>query len=394
MLVARSHISCEKDPAVAARDLADGLGAVADGSGARAAIFFATEDYGPAYERISREIASRADIGCVVGCSAESVLPPPDRPSEGRGISAIALSGLEGVERFFLHGLRGRSVEVGREIGRLVASEPDLPATVWLLTDTYNLAPDELLAGIAEIAGRVPVVGAGATEKGSTGETTVVAHGTSSSNAVCGLVLRGVAIRPIRSPVYTAVGPGWTITRGHTNRIELLDGLGALECLLESLPDAFREDPDAAIGRIHVALSEPEAPEAPLFRPIVGGDVETGALLIGDEVRPGMRLSIAAPDPVRARERLEDQLGRLAETPDLAGVLYAHGGLGEDAPYGIPDIDAAYLRRHLGDTPVAGFGSFVTFSPHRGRNRFHHFSGLLAGLAPAGSMSEEEIWAR
>ncbi len=394
MLVARSYSSRTEDPAAAAREVAAGLAGMGGGTGQSAAVFFATRDYGPSLDRISREIASRAGIDSVVGCSAATVFGPADQPAGDRGISALAVSGIPQVERFFLPGLRGHSEEHGREIGRLVATGPDESATILLFADSYNLAPDELLSGIADTAGPVAVIGAGATEDGFAGETSVVGHGVSRSNAVAGLVLRGVAAMPVRSPVFSATEPWWTITAASANRVERLDELPALERVLESLPASLRENPDESLGRIQVALADAGSTDAPLLRPIVGADPDSGAVLVGDEVVPGMRLALAAPDPVVARRRLDDGLGRLAASGPPACLLYFQCALGGEAPYGHPGLDAAYLRRDLGELPVAGFSSYIAFAPHLGRNRFHHFSGLLAGLAPAGAISEEDLWGR
>lgn len=394
MLAVQSSSSRAADPQVAVRDLAKDLGPIGD-AGPSAAVFFATDDYGPALDGIGRRIAMSTGASSVIGCGAESVLPAVDSPQGDRGISLLTVAGLSEVERFFLPGLRGHSVEHGREIGRLASGRRDsTPASVVLFADTYNLAPDELLAGIAETGGNVPVIGAGATESGSTGETSVAAHSASASNAVAGLVLRGVSIVPIRTPVYAPVGPWWSVTAAAGNRIEALDERPALMRLLESLPESLRENADEALGMIQVAITEPGASSAPLLRPIVGADPEAGSLLIGDEVMPGAQLALAARDPVVARRTLDEALERLVAIPDLAGVLYFHSALGDQAPYGLPGLDVAYLRRALGGTPLAGFASYVTFAPRVGRNRFHHFSGLLAGLAPSGSISEEEIWGR
>jgi len=393
VLVARSASSRKADPGEAAREIADGLsGAVAAG-GESAAVFFATDEYGPAFERISREISSRAGIGSVVGCTAEVVVSPLAGPVRSPGISALALSGLRGVERFFLPGLRGRSDEHGREIGRLAASGGET-GTIVLFADSYNLAPDELLEGIAETAGAVPVIGAGATEKGSTGTTSVVAHGSSASNAVAGLVLRGVSVVPVVSPVLAPIGTWWTITAAEANRIYELDRRPALECVLRALPPTLRENPDEALGLVRIALAEPDATDAPLLRPIVGADPGRAALVVGDEVFGGTRIALAVRDPASAREGLAASLEKLSSVESLCGVLYVHSALGGEAPYGHPDLDVAYLQRELSRAAVAGFGSYVTFAPHRGRNRFHHFSGLLAGLAPRGSISEEHLWGR
>ncbi|MDG2308134.1 MAG: FIST N-terminal domain-containing protein [Candidatus Binatia bacterium] len=392
MLVARSSASRKADPDAAAREVADGLAGLGGADSSRAAVFFATDDYGPAFERISRLVSTRAGIGSVIGCSAGSVISRDPAPS-ARGISALAVGGLTGVERFFIQGLRGRSEQYGREIGRLAAGDDAAPATILLLADSYNLAPEELLSGIAETAGDASVIGAGATESGAVGQTAVVGHGTSSTNAVAGLVLRGVSVAPIRSPVFSPIGRWWTITQAEANRVERLDGRPALECVLEALPPSLRENPDEALGFIQVALAESDSvqsTDAPLLRPIVGADAHGDALLIGDEVVPGMRFALAARDPAVARERLDSSVAKLSAMPSLSAVLYFHSALGDSAPYGLPDLDTAYLRRDLAETPIAGFGSYVTFAPHLGRNRFHHFTGLLAGLAPDGSISEED----
>lgn len=168
----------------------------------------------------------------------------------------------------------------------------------------------------------------------------------------------------------------------------------ALERVVETLPESLRDDPEASLGLVQIAILEDASGDQPLLRPIVGADADRGALMIGDEVVPGSRIALAAGDPVVARRTLEAALERLGRVPDLAGVLYFHSALGGRAPYGHPGLDAAYVRRELAAVPLAGCASYVTFSPHRGRNRFHHFSGLLAGLAPAGAISEEGVWDR
>lgn len=382
MLVARSAFSRRSEPTEAAREVADGLAGVAAQGRATAAVFFATEEYGPAFEQISRLISSRAEVASVVGCTAAQVVTEAvaEAAPSGRGISALAIGGGFEAERFFLPGLRGRSDHLGHEIGRLASGGGPEPTTVLLLADSYNLAPDELLAGISDAAGPVPVIGAGATEKGSVGETMVVAHGATSANAVAGLVLRGVTVAPIQCPVLAPVGPWWTVTAAEANRIRTLDGEPALQRILLSLPETLREKPEETLAAVHVAIAEPEAVDTPLLRPIVGADPERGTLAVGDEVLPGTRIALAVGDPATARGRLEESLSRLKADRKPDALLYFQGALPGEAPYGLPGLDTAYLHRERAGSPLAGFASYVIFSPRRGRNRYHHFSGLVVGL--------------
>lgn len=396
MLSAASSATREKRVDAAIHEIAARLRSGGRVEPETAAVFFASDEYGPALEKIGRGVGRASGASSVIGCGAESVVGSEGEDSgSAPGIAALTLSGLTGVERFYLPGLRGQSECHGREIGRLVSSRgSDDRATILLFADSYTLAPDELLNGISDTAGPVPVIGAGATESGSTGVTSVAAHGVSGGNAVSGLILRGVSVLPVRAPIYAPVGSWWKVTSSSLNRIERLDGRPALERVLESLPETLRDDPEASLGLVQVAVSEGEEAAPPLLRPIVGADPERGALMIGDEVVTGCRVALATPDPVLARRALETALERLSAVPDLAAVLYFHSSLGGRSPYGLPSLDSAYVRRELGSVPLAGCGSYVTISPHLGRNRFHHFSGLLAGLAPVGAISENEAWGR
>ncbi len=387
MLQAYSAFSRAADPAVAAREIGERLAAGISAEGlSRIAFFFASARYESMLDQVSQEIESRAGIDAVIGCSAASVVPDQGTPGGGdvdAGISALALTGDLEVERFFLRGLRGRSQSFGHEIGRRTAQMGSSQKTIVLLADSYNLAPDELLGAIEETAGAVPVLGAGATESGMTGVTKVAARGESAANAVAGLVLGGLSVEAIRSPVPTPIGTWWTVTDAEANRILTLDGRPALEEIITSLPASWQSDPAESLARVHIALV-PEGDTAdPLLRPIVGVNPDRSALLVGDEVLPGTRLALAAADPVGARRRLEAASEGLGALGGVAAVLYFRSDLASGAGYGLPGVDVAYLRRAVGDTPLAGFSSYVTFAPRAGRNRFHHASGLLAGLAPA-----------
>src|SRR6185369_11626872 len=156
-----------------------------------------------------------------------------DEIERGPGVAAIALAGDVEVRRFFVPALRGRADEVGREIGRVARELDGEPRGILLLADSYNLAPDDLLAGIEATAPGIAVVGGGATEDGTVGETTVVARGVAASNAVAGIAIGGIRFRTAVSPSCTICGPWWTITKARGHRILALDGAPALTTLLD-----------------------------------------------------------------------------------------------------------------------------------------------------------------
>lgn len=392
MLLASSGASLSQDPAAAARELARAVGAGLGRTRASAAVFFATSALGPAFGRF--EIALRAATGAahVVGCSASATVAGEAPGEGGPGVSALALAGDVEARGFFVPSLRGRAWEVGREIGREVRAVERAPRCILLLADTYNLAPDELLAGIASVAPDAVVIGAGAAEDGTARETRVAGRGRCEANAVAGLVLGGVAVRSAVATSCAIHGRWRTITAASGNRILRIDDRPALPELLGSLPGSLGADPELALRSTLAALAPGGLDGLPagvgpawLARPFVGADEASGALLVGDEVVPGMGLAVAFRDPGTARRSLEASLEAIAGpgAAPPAGALYlACAGRGSEL-HGIPDVESAWLRRYLGDLPLAGAFCATGFAPVDGRNRFHQHAGIVVGLGEA-----------
>jgi small ligand-binding sensory domain FIST len=365
-----------------ARKVAAGLA----GRRARAAVFFSTTAYGPGYGCFEREIATATGAQHVVGCSTVGVLGGGEPEIErGPGVVALALAGDIEAKRFFFPALRGRAEEIGREIGRVARELESQPRAILVLADSYNLAPDELLAGIESTAPGVLVVGGGATEDGTSGETTVVAKGVAAANAVAGLAIGGVRLRTVVSPSCTILGPWWTITAARGHQVLSLDGAPALARLLARWPTSLRDDLRTGLRATLAAIAEPggepEAPGTYVLRQLVGADPEAGILSVGDEVTCGMRLAFAVRDRIAARETLDAKLEHFAlEGARAAGALYLNGtGRGEGL-YGVAGLESAYLQRRLGTMPLAGFYCGVGFAPVEGRNRFHQHAGILVGV--------------
>lgn len=382
MLVAASAVSFASNPGAAAAELAGAIRSAPAGA-TSAAVFFATPGHGPAYARLEHALREAIGGGPVVGCSAAGVISRAGELERGSGVAALVLSGDFTVERFFLPSLRGRAQEVGHEIGRLAATVGDTPRTVLLLADSYNLAPDELLAGIESAAPGTVVVGAGASEDGSVGEVTVVGRAAAANNAVTGLVFGGLDVRSAVVQSAAPVGRWRTVTRASANRILELDGRPAVDVFLASLPEILRADPLEAIRRTRAALAEPGASgdDPPhVVRRLLGADSDSGALVVGDEVLFGSRFALAVCDAVEARQRFARQLDEFARGPRPAGVLYFDSVERGEALYGIADLDSAYLQRVLGEVDLAGFFSGVEIAPLGGRNRFHQASGVLVGF--------------
>jgi small ligand-binding sensory domain FIST len=389
MLHASSACSLESDPTRAAEAIGRALGDLGPGA-TSAALFFATPGHGPTFGRVEHAIREAIGGGAVVGCTAAGVLAHAIERESGPGIAAIALRGDFEVQRFFLPGLRGRAQEVGHEIGRVAATVERTPRTIVLLGDSYNMAPDELLAGVEGAAPGTTVVGAGASEDGSVGETSVIGRGAASGNAVAGLVLGGLDVRTAVVQSAAPVG-GWSVvTRAESNRVLELDGKSALDVFIAQLPSLLRDDLAEALRRTRVALADDTtgaiADDPPyVVRRLLGADGDRGALVVGDEVLPGTRLAIAVRDASAARRDFAASLDAFAAGPRPAGLLYFDSVERGAALYGIADLDTAYLGQVFGDVALAGFFSGLELAPLGGRNRFHQSSGVLVGFREGSS---------
>lgn len=373
------------DGADAAREVALGAGRGLGRDRARAAIFFATSDHGPALGRFETALRAATGATSIVGCSASGVVWPGGEAERGPAVAAVAIAGDFEVRRFFVPCLRGRAEEAGREIGREAALLESGPKSILLLADSYALAPDELLAGIAALAPDAAVVGAGATESTQTGETRVVAGGRCSPNAVAGLAIGGIRLRTRVSSSCSIVGEWRTVTASAGNRILELDGRPALPAWLECLPGSLRDEMRDGLRATLAALAPPGDAVSPVesrvVRPILGADPRDDSILVGDEVPPGTRFAVAVRDAAVARESLDADLERFREDgPEVAGALYFAGAERGESLFGHPDVESAYLARGLGDTPAAGLFCGAEFAPLDGRNRFHQHAGVLVGL--------------
>jgi small ligand-binding sensory domain FIST len=183
------------------------------------------------------------------------------------------------------------------------------------------------------------------------------------------------------------VTPWRTITRVDCHRVLEIDGRPALAVFLESLPKSYRDDLGEILPAVLAGLADPGLkgpPSAYVVRRLVGVDRKREAILVGDEVIPGTRFAIVVRDADAARRSLEEEVGGLiASSAGLAGALYFDDIERGEGLFGLPDVDFAYLRRQLGDIPLAGFSGSVELAPMDGRNRFHQFAGVVVGFEAA-----------
>lgn len=377
-----------RDTAAAVREAGEQALARAGIDRASLALIFFTADHAARAQDLASGLIETVSTDAVFGCSGAGILTG-DGEIEGRsGIAVLTISGDDILGRpFIFQPLRGNETNLGVSFGEFLAKTSDENSLMILLPDTYNGNPQPLLAAMAAKAGFHPVVGAGATENGSAGATYQMCAQTVGSNMLSGAYLSGeFALHIDITQGCQPISPPMTITKAENNLIYEIDHRPALEVFAKLLKGPLAEDLRRALMVLFVGLPADPAENSVeggkyLIRNIVGLDGEKGALGVSDYVQEGEAMIFAMRDGQRAREDLEQMLQRQRQrlggrTPAFG--LYFNCCARGSSLYGIPGIDAAYIRRVLGDCPLIGMFGGYELAPLGNANHLFAYTGVLA----------------
>jgi small ligand-binding sensory domain FIST len=352
---------------------------------ADAALCFATTAHGAAFHAVIRTVGETAGTREVAGCSAGGVIAGEHEIESGPAIAVMVLAGLAAT-RFFVPSLRGRGPQSAAEIAAAVRRASGPERMLCLFADTYNLEPEPMLGALArELPSGVTTVGGGATEDGTIGETFVFCGDTVSSNAVSGMVLSGEFDLNVGASLACApLGRGHRVTAVRDNVLIELDGRPAFKVFAETvgpLADELRR------AMAYVFLAVPHDPKAEqlergnfFLRNLVGASPEHGMLAVGHRPRVGDLVGFALRDGERARNdlklTLDEMTARQAAAPAFG--LYFDCVSRGNGLYQMPGHDSAYIRRHFGPVPVAGFFTGFEIGPAGALTGLLQYSGVLA----------------
>ena len=383
MLRAGAGLSTERDSARAAAEAASFALRSADLERADLVLVFATTPHGPGFTCVTRTAGEVCGTAQVVGCSAAGVLAGEEEVEGGPAVAVLALSGDFAARRFFVPLTRGRAERVADQILDTVGEGEGRDRLLVLFGDTYHLEPEPLFRGLQRRLPGVAVVGGGASEDGSVGEVSVFSGDAASSAAVAGVMLEG----DLRATVGVThavrrVSPVWRVTAARGNWLLALDGRPAYEAFASVLPTPLRADPRRALAAVLAGLLVGE--DEFVARHLLALDAEHGALAVAAPVAEGQRVFFGVRDPLGAREDLQRVLADQTaawQVPAAAALYVTCVGRGH-AFYGVPGLESAYLRQHLGGLPVAGFFSGAEFGPGAEGTRLHQYTGVLTMLGP------------
>ncbi|HLX36421.1 MAG TPA: FIST N-terminal domain-containing protein [Candidatus Binataceae bacterium] len=387
MLRAGVGVSISHNPRTAALEACAAAMTQAGIAQATGAIFFATTAHGGAFPLILRTVGEQTKTREVVGCSTTGVIASETEVENGPALSVLVFGGDEiHAKRIFVPSLRGRAREVASELA--AAAKPALGRTnlLCVLADTYNMNADPFLAALeAELPG-VVIVGGGASEDGSIGETFQFCGDTVSSNSVSAMLLSGDFDLNIgASLACTQIGPMHRVTQVRDNIVITLDDRPAYE-VFEEAAGPLTEDLRRALAFVFLGIPLDENPPPRLergrfiVRNIVGASEEHGVIAVAHYPKVGDAVGLVLRNAERARDDLKatlEQMSARATRPASFGLYFDCVSRGSGL-YNIPGHDAAYIRQYLGEVPVAGFFTGFEIGPLGDATGLLQYSGVLA----------------
>ncbi|MBV8771643.1 MAG: hypothetical protein JO166_04825, partial [Deltaproteobacteria bacterium] len=203
---------------------------------ADAALCFAGSALGGGFPLMLRTVAETAGTPEIAGCGSIGVIANGREVESGPSLAVLVFSSdTLRATRLFVPQLRGRGHNAAEELVALVRPQLSDVNLLCLFPDTYNFEADSFMATLMPHLPSVMVVGGGATEDGSVGETFQFCGDVVSSNSVAGMLLSGdFAINTGAALACAPLGHIHQVTSVRQNIILELDGRSAYDVFCEA----------------------------------------------------------------------------------------------------------------------------------------------------------------
>jgi small ligand-binding sensory domain FIST len=205
--------------------------------------------------------------------------------------------------------------------------------------------------------------------------------------AVAAVIRGGVSVRWVVSQGCRPIGRPYVITKAERNIIHQLGGqppLALLQEIYETLSPAEKRSMEQGVhvGRVTDEYKRAFARGDFLVRNVIGVDRDSGAIAIGDFVRPGQTVQFHLRDAASADEDLRELLMAArdkssGQSRPEAALLFTCNGRGTRL-FDQPHHDAATIKATLGDLPTAGFFAAGELGPIGQKNFLHGFTASIA----------------
>jgi small ligand-binding sensory domain FIST len=203
-----------------------------------------------------------------------------------------------------------------------------------------------------------------------------------------------VVIDPVVAQGCRPIGKIFQVSECERNLILGLEGKPPLTLLQDTVGDLSQSDRELAQHSLFIGVVMNEFKANPsqgdfLIRNIIGVDPRSGAIAVGDRIRPGQRVQLHLRDSKASAEDINEALVNYTnqlslEAPNTspsAALMFACMGRGERL-YGRPNFDVSLLQKHLGEQyagliPAGGFFCSGEIGPVGGTTFLHGYTSVL-----------------
>jgi small ligand-binding sensory domain FIST len=251
--------------------------------------------------------------------------------------------------------------------------------TLVLLADPFSFPVDGLLRRLNTDRPGLAVIGGMASAAVAPGGNRLVVGDTVVDRGAVGVVLSGAGIHTVVSQGCRPIGNPYVVTEADQHLVGALAGRPALERLRELAASSTDEERALLQQGLHLGVVVDEhrvdfRRGDFLVRNLVGGDPETGAIAVGEQIPVGRTVQFHVRDAAAADEDLRALLA--AERAEAA-LLFTCNGRGQRL-FGVPDHDAGVVTELLGPVPAAGGFCAGEIGPVGGQSFLHGFTASLA----------------
>lgn len=379
-------LSTQAATAAALREACDAASESLGGTPDLAIIFFSPHHV-PQAEALAAEACERLGTDHVLGASGESIVGT-SREVEDQPALSLWLARWPGANVVPMHLNFERTPEGGAVVGVPPEASGDWPEGSFLLAlgDPFSFPADFLLERVNEDHPGVPVIGGMASGGHEPGTTRLLFGGRALlEGAVAVLVSGAVRLRTVVSQGCRPIGRPLVVTKAERNVIHELGGRPALVQLREIFDELPTREQVLVQRALHVGRVVSEYRDRFeqgdfLIRNVVGIDPASGAVAIGDYIRPGQTVQFHVRDEEAADGELKQLLAAARKdspTTPAGGLLFTCNGRGTRM-FSQPHHDAEAIARAFGPLPLAGFFAAGELGPIRDQNFVHGFTASIA----------------
>lgn len=367
-------------------------------------LVFISSAFASEFPRLLPLLQERLNLPALIGCSGGGVVGM-DADGQAQEVEGIALSltlaHLPGVkvQPFYVASeeLPDLDSPPDRWIELMQVSPQDDPQFI-LLADPFASGINNLLQGLdfaypeAVKVGGLASVGSGSNSSGLFFNDRVYREGA------VGVALSGnVVLEAIVAQGCRPIGLPYRVVEGERNILMQLEeqanadavACGTSRTPLEVLQSMFQDltEADRALAQhsLFVGVARDEFKHRLdrgdfLIRNLLGVDPKSGAIAVGDRVRPGQRIQFHLRDAETSGEDLEMLLDRYQQqtaSSATGALMFSCMGRGEGL-YGEPNYDSRLFDRYFRNTPLSGFFCNGEIGPVGNATFLHGYTSVFA----------------